>query len=150
MSAYVTVNLKTDIAAHAREIAFARGIPLTSLISDLIKRAYAETFGADALKNVEVSGDSVLLKLRGDGEALHLTASRATALTLAATLKNLATGSATTAAHLDLDSACLLSVMRKGTSVIIEAKMPNGEQVRKSMSTRDANNLADEVKDALN
>lgn len=150
MSNYVTVNLKTDVAAHAREIAFARGIPLTSLIADLIKRAYVETFGADALKAVEVSGDRVLLKLRGAGEALHFTASRATALNLAGTLKNLATGTdSKPSAHLNLDSACMLTVMRKGTSVIIEATMPNGEPVRKSMSTRDANSLADEIKEAL-
>ena len=124
MSPYASLNLKIDVAARAREIAFARGVTLAGLFSDLINRAYTETFGADALKNVELQGDKVLLKLRGDGDALHLTASRVTALTFASTLKNLATGSASTNAHLNLDSACMLLVMRKGRGVIIEATMP--------------------------
>lgn len=145
--AFRNVNLKIESAARAKKLADDRGIAVSALLADLVDAAYAARFGADEVSAVAVADNVVTLRLFGANNGL-VDLMRGHASEFSRKLRDSANGLAKlNGAQPSLSD--MPSISRRGTAVVIEAKTRSGEDVRKTMSTRDANNLADEISSAL-
>lgn len=141
--AYKNANLKVESAARAKKLADDRGIAVSALLADLVDTAYSERFGADEVSAVAIADDIVTLRLFGTKNSL-VDLARDQASEFSRKLRETAAGLANRdGAMPNLHNVPRLS--RRGTAVVFEATARSGEDIRKTMSVRDANNLANEI-----